>query len=161
MRSVIRLVLFTAFVAVGALAAQSHVPETLLTSARNALPQDIAPNEMVQALQSGLWNSNGTALAISLPRPRPNASIVFVFLHQTNGTYLAVDATGVEGGNLGKLGSRRRKDYDRVETTPVQWLDRDDDRFQVVMRTRAWLAGRRYTVAEKLLISRGGTVLWR
>jgi hypothetical protein len=159
MKSVVRLILFTMFVAAGALAAQSRVPEILLASARNALPQDINTNEMIRVLQAGLWNSNRTAVAVSFPRPR--ASVIFVFLQQRNGTYLAVNTSGVEGGNLGVLGSRGRKDYDRFETTPVEWLYRDDGRFQVVMRTRVWRAGRRYTVSEPLLISRSGTVLWR
>jgi hypothetical protein len=161
MKSVVSALLFTICVSAGAWAAASRVDDALLASARKGLPQDITTNEMITVLQAGLWNSNRTALAVSFQRPRPKASVIFVFLHQTSGTYLAVDASGVEGGNLGKLGSRGRKDYDRVETTPVKWLYRDDGRFQVVMRTRAWLAGRRYTVPENLLISRSGTVLWR
>ena len=161
MKSRVPVLMFAIFVTAGAWAAASRVDDTLLASARKALPQGISTNEMIKVLQAGLWNSNRTALAVSFPRPRPEASVIFVFLHQTNGTYLAVDASGVEGGNLGVLGSRGRKDYDRFETTPVEWLHRDDGRFQVVMRTRAWRAGKRYTVSENLLISQGGTVLWR
>ena len=158
MKAVIPVILFAMFVTAGACAAESRVDDTLLASARKALPQDITTNEMVRVLQGGLWNSNRTAVAASFPRPK--ASVIFVFLQQTNGTYVAVDASGVEGGNFGKLG-RGREDYDRFETTPVEWLYRDDGRFQVVMRTRAWRAGQRYTVSEPLLISRSGTVLWR
>jgi hypothetical protein len=161
MKSAAPVLLFALLVSAGAWAGASRVDDALLASARKALPQDITTNEIIMVLRTGLWNSNRTALAVSFPRPRPQPSEIFVFLHQTNGTYLAVDASGVEGGNLGKLGSRGRKDYDRVETTPVEWLYRDDGRFQVVMRTRAWRAGRRYTVPENLLISRNGTVLWR
>jgi hypothetical protein len=159
MKSVVPLILFTMFVTAGALAAEARVTETLLASARNALPQDITTNEMIRVLQAGLWNSNRTAVAVSFPRQK--ASVIFVFLQQTNGTYLAVNASGVEGGNLGVLGSCGRKDYDRFETTPAEWLYRDDGRIQVVMRTRAWRAGKRYTVSGPLLISRNGTVLWR
>jgi hypothetical protein len=159
MKSVVPLILFTMFVTAGAMAAEARVTETLLASARNVVPQDITTNELLRVLQAGLWNSNRTAVAVSFPRQ--NASVIFVFLQQTNGTYLAVNASGVEGGNLGVLGSRGRKDYDRFETTPVKWLYRDDGRFQVVMRTRAWRSGRRYTVSEPLLISPNGTVLWR
>ena len=161
MKSVVPLILFSIFVTASALAAEPRVPETLLASARNAFPQDITTNGMLRVLQAGLWNSNRTAFAVSFPRPRPKASVIFVFLQQTNDTYLAVDASGVEGGNLGVLGSRGRKDYERFETTPVKWLHRDDGRFQVVMRTRAWRAGKHYTVSENLLVSQGGTVLWR
>jgi hypothetical protein len=159
MKSVVPLILFTMFVTAGAMAAEARVTETLLASARNVVPQDITTNELLRVLQAGLWNSNRTAVAVSFPRQ--NASVIFVFLQQTNGTYLAVNASGVEGGNLGVLGSRGRKDYDRFETTPVEWRHRDDGRFQVVMRTRAWRSGRRYTVSEPLLISPNGTVLWR
>jgi len=74
---------------------------------------------------------------------------------------LAVEASGVEGGNFGKLGIAGRSGYDRFETTPTQWLQREDGWFQDVMRTRAWKAGKRYTVSEKLLIKPDGTVLWR
>jgi len=161
MKSVAPLILFSIIITAGAFAAEPRVPETLLTSARKALPQDITTDEMTRVLRSGLWNSNRTAVAVSFPMPGPRASAIFVFLQQTNGTYLAVDASGVEGGNLGVLGSRGRKDYDRFETTPVEWLHRDDGRFQIVMRTRAWRAGKHYTVSENLLISRGGSVLWR
>jgi hypothetical protein len=154
----IRVILLVMFVAAGALAAESRVDDTLLAAARMALPQYITTNEMVRVLQGGLWNSHRTAVAASFPRPK--ASVIFVFLQQTNGTYLAVDAGGVEGGNFGKLG-RGREDYDRFETTPVQWLNREDGRFQVVMRTRAWRARQRYTVSEPLLINPSGTVFWR
>jgi hypothetical protein len=161
MNRVLPLLLFAIFLSAGARAAAPRVEDPLLASARKALPQAITTNEIIKVLQAGLWNSNRTALAVSFPRPRPEASVIFVFLRQTNGTYLAVDASGVEGALLGNLGSRGRKDYDRFETTPVEWLYRDDGRFQVVMRTRAWTAGKRYTRSENLLISRSGTVLWR
>ncbi len=152
------IILSVIFIAAGAFAGESRVDVTLLDAAQKALPQDIATNEMVRLLQGGLWNSNRTAVAVSFSRPR--GSVIFVLLRQTNGTYLAVDASGVEDGNFGKLG-RGRADYDRFETTPVEWRYRDDGRFQVVMRTRAWRAGQRYTVAEHLLIARNGTVMWR
>lgn len=155
------IILFAMFVAAGAVAAEQRVPEALLASARNAFPQDITTNEIIRVLQAGLWNSNRTAVAVCFPRPRPKPTVIFVFLEKTNGSYLAVDAIGVEGGNLGKIGIAKRKDYDRFETTPVEWLYRDDGRFQVVMRTRAWRAGLRYTASEALLISRNGHVLWR
>jgi hypothetical protein len=158
MKSIIRVILVAMFMTADTWAAKSHVDGTLVASARKALPQDITTNEMARVLQGALWNSNRTAVAVSFPRPK--ASVIFVFLRHTNDTYLAVDSCGVEGGNFGKLG-RGREDYSRFETTPVEWLYRDDGKFQVVMRTRAWRAGQRYTVSEPLLISRDGTVLWR
>jgi len=142
-------------------AAESRIDAALLAAAQKAMPGEVATNELVSALQAGLWNSNRTAVAVSIARPHPETSLVFVFLSQNDGTYLAVDAHGVEGGNLGKLGIASRAGYDRFETTPTEWLHREDGRFQVVMRTRAWKDGKRYTASEPLLIGRNGTVLWR
>ena len=130
----------------------------LVAAARHAQPQGISTNELSKVLKAGLWNTARTAVAVSLPRPK--GSVDFVFLRRTQGTYLAVDVSGVEGGNFGKLG-RNRADDERFETTPVEWRPRTDGLFQVVMRTRAWRAGRRYTVSEALVIKPDGTVLWR
>jgi hypothetical protein len=141
------------------MAAQPRVDESLVATARKALPHDISTNEIVRALGTGLWNSNRTAIAIGIPKPK--ASLVFVFLRQTSGRYVAVDCSGVEGGNFGKLGIAGRAAYDRFETTPVEWLHRDDGMFQVVMRTRAWKSGKRYTVSEPLVIAADGTPLYR
>jgi len=161
MNIIVAILLFATIHTTAAGEVASRDDDALLVTARRVLPRDISTNEMVKIMRGGLWNSNHTALAISFLRPRLEASVIFVFLHQTNGNYLAVNASGVEGANLGVLGTRGRKDYDRFETTPVEWRYREDGHFQVVMRTRAWRAGRRYTVSEPLLISRSGTVLWR
>jgi hypothetical protein len=150
------LILFALIAA--ASAGESRVDSALFAAAQKSMPREIATNQLVTALSAGLWNSNRTAVAVSIARPQ--ASVVFVFLRQTNDTYLAVDASGVEGGNFGKLG-RRRSDYERFETTPVEWVYGQDGRFMVWMRTRAWRGGQRYTVSEPLHISTNGTVLWR
>jgi len=139
--------------------AQPRIDDGLVIAARKALPQVISTNEIIRALGTGLWNSNRTAVAMGIPKPK--ASLVFVFLRQTGGKYRAVDCGGVEGGNFGKLGIAGRAAYDRFETTPVEWLHRDDGRFQVVMRTRAWKSGRRYTVTEPLIVTADGTPLYR
>ena len=142
-------------------AGEPQVDTALLAAAQRAMPREVTTNVLVRGLQVGLWNSNRTAVAISIAQPHPQSSLVFVFLRQKDAAYLAVDARGVEGGNLGKLGTAGRSGYARFETTPTEWLHREDGRFQVVMRTRAWKAGKRYTVSEKLLIDPSGTVLWR
>ncbi len=100
------------------------------------------------------------ATAVAFVLPRPKASIIVILLRQPSGSYIAADASGVEGGNFGKLG-RPRTDYSRFETTPVKWLSREDGMFQVRMRTRAWRTGQRYTVSEDLIIKSNGTVLYR
>jgi hypothetical protein len=145
-------------VGAAASAGESRIDTALLASAQKAVPSALAKNQLVRALESGLWNSNRTAVAISITEPK--ASLVFVFISQADGTYLAADASGVEGGNFGKLG-RPRTDYERFETTPTEWLRREDGWLQVRMRTRAWRAGQRYTVSEPLLIKPDGTVLYR
>ena len=151
-------ILFALIAAIPELAGESRLDPSLLAAAQKAMPREMATNHWIRALESGLWNSNRTAVAISIPQPR--ASVVFVFLRQKDGTYLAADASGVESGNFGKLG-RPRTDYARFETTPVEWLHRDDGLFQVRMRTRAWRGGKRYTVSEPLVVKPDGTVLYR
>jgi hypothetical protein len=152
-------ILLALIAAASALAGESRVDLALFAAAQKSVPREIATNQLVRALESGLWNSNRTALAVSIAQPK--RSVIFVFLRQTNGAYLAADASGVEDGNFGKLGIAGRTAYDRFETTPTEWLHREDGWFQVVMRTRAWKAGKRYTVSEKLLIKPDGTVLYR
>lgn len=136
--------------------AQSGVEDELLASARKALPQ-ISTNDVLRAIGHGLWNSNKTAVAIAIPKPGPKASFLFVFLRRGHGDYLAVDVSTMEGANLGYIGPDRH--YERVETAPLKWLDRDDGLFQIQMRTRAWSSGRRYTASGTLLIKSDGTCL--
>ena len=140
--------------------AQPHVDDGLLIAARKALPQDISTNEIVRALSTGLWNTNRTALAIAIPKPK--ASVLFVFLRQPGGKYLAVDVSGMEGCNFGYPGTRR-EGYDRFETTPVEWLRREDGQLQVRMRTRAWKGRQRYTASGggTCVIKPDGTTLWQ
>src|SRR5688572_6047209 len=99
------VILFSVIAITGAIAGESRVDGALLAAARRAFPREVATNELVRVLQTGLWNSNRTAVAVSVPRPR--ASLIFVFLQQTHGTYRAVDVSGVEGGNFGVLGRPR------------------------------------------------------
>jgi hypothetical protein len=139
--------------------AQPRIDDGLLTSARRALPQEVSTNEMVRALGSGLWNSNRTAVAIALPKPK--ASVLFVFLRQARGHYLAVDVSGMEGANFGFLGTSGRAEYERYETTPLKWFYRDDGLFEIQMRTRAWKSGQRFTASGTLVIKPNGTCLWR
>ena len=151
-------ILFTLLASIPALAGESRVDAALFAAAQKAMPRGIATNQLVRLVESGLWNSNRTALAVSITQPK--ASVIFVFLRQTNGTYVAADSSLVEDGNFGKLG-RPRTDYERFETIPVEWLPRSDGFFQVRMRTRAWRHGKRYTVSEALVISPEGRALYR
>jgi len=126
---------------------------------RKVMSADVAEQEWLGCLQAGLWNPELTAMAMSVPRAA--GSLLFVFIRQEDGSYIGVDVGKVEVMNLGKLGTVVRKDYDRCETVPTEWLPREDGRSQVVLRTRAWRAGKRYTVSERLVIEADGVVRWR
>jgi hypothetical protein len=136
--------------------AQPGIEDSLIASARRALPQ-VSTNETLRALGHGLWNSNKTAVAIAFAKPK--GSVLFVFLRQTNGDYLAVDVSDMEGKNIGVLGPDRH--YDRRETTPVKWWHREDGLFELQMRTRAWSSGLRYTMNGRVFIKPEGTCLWQ
>jgi hypothetical protein len=139
-------------------AGDARTDASLFAVARRVTPSEIGSTQLAGALESGLWNSNRTAVAISIAQPK--ASVVLVFVRQEQGTFLPVDVSRVEAGLFGMLG-RPRADYDRFETTPVEWVIRTDGRFLVRMRTRAWRGGQRYTVSDLLLIGADGTVFWR
>ena len=137
-------------------AAQSRPVPRLAEVARQALPQNLSSNQINAALDAGLWNSNGTAVAICFTNAR--TSTVFVFLKQPGGKYLAVDAS-LEGLGTGQIGSAPRSAYERLELTPAKWLPREDGMVMLLLRTRAWKAGQRYTVSKTLLFRRDGTIL--
>ena len=158
MRRQILITVFFLFTTGWIALAQPGIDDKLMASARRALP-NISSNEVDRAIGRGLWNSNKTAIAIAIPKPK--TSLLFVFLRQTHGDYLAVDVSGLEGANFGFLGTTPRSGYDRFETTPLKWLRRDDGLFQIQMRTRAWKSGQRYTAAGTLLIKPDGTCLWQ
>jgi hypothetical protein len=146
------------FVLCSSASAQQDFSDDLFSAARPIVPVEIENSELSAALEAGLWNPERSAVAMVIPRAE--ASLILVLLRRPDGSFLATDASRVEGGNFGVLG-RPRTDYERFETQPVEWRQRDDGRFQVVMRTRAWRMGQRYTVAEALLIDPDGTVLYR
>lgn len=130
----------------------SELGQAFMDSAREVLHEEIPLGGLAEVLGKGLWNSDCMAVAISIRRPQPKASQTFIFLYQPDETFLAYDASGVEGGNFGKLGIPGRERCECYETTPIKWLYRDDGYFRVVIQTRAWKDGQRYTVAEPLVI---------
>lgn len=105
-----------------------------------------------------LWNSDQSAAVIAIPGA--TGTRVIAYLRRQDGTFLEVDVSAAEGGNLGKLG-QRPMEYDRFETKPIAWLPRQDGRLQVIIQTRAWRAGHRVTVSEPLLIRTDGSAIWR
>lgn len=154
-------ILYALIATIYALGDEPHLESALVAAAQNSMPEGIDRHLLIKSLESGLWNSDRKAVAVSVPQKHPKESLVFIFMRQPNGRYLAADAIGVEAGNFGKLGLLPRADYERFETKPVEWLDRDDELFQVRIRTRAWRNGQRYTVYEPLIIRPDGTVVYR
>lgn len=150
------MISFTVFAMVQIAGAHPGIDDKLTTSARRALPK-ISTDEIIRAIDRGLWNTNKTALALSFLRPK--ASLLFVFLEQQDGGYLAVDVSRMENANIGFIGPDRL--YDRVETAPLKWLHRNDGLFQIQMRTRAWSSGQRYTGSGTLVIKPDGTCIWQ
>ncbi len=129
-------------------------------AAQKALSGAVSTNDIAKALEKGCWNSNFTAIAISINKA-PEPSLIFVFLKQANGQYLAVNVSAVEDGNLGRLGTPERAAYEHVETILVGWAKRDDGNFEISMWTMAYKAGRRHRIPERLLIRADGTPLYR
>ena len=107
---------------------------------------------------SALWNHDRTAAVSTLKKHK--GTQLFVFLKRDE-QLLKLDISHVEGMNLGKLGRHRLNDYDRVESTAIEWVARDDDKFQIIIQTRAWKNGNRMTVSEALVFNRSGQVYWR
>lgn len=84
---------------------------------------------------NAVWNQDRTAAVATLKQHK--GTQLFVFLKRDE-QFLKLDISHVEGMNLGKLGRYRLNDYDRVESAPIEWVTRDDDKFQINIQTRAW-----------------------
>jgi hypothetical protein len=134
--------------------------DDLNASALKVLPARISKEEIAKAFQFALWNSEKTAVAISLAGGQKE-SLVYVFLRQKDGAFLAVNVSDVELGNIGKLGMAKRDGYSRIETKPVKWLIGFNDLFRIELNTKAWKDGKRYSVSEPLIIMPSGDVIWR
>lgn len=108
--------------------------------------------------EAALWNAGRSAAAVSA-RVDGRASVT-AFVRQADGSFLKIDLSQVEQRNLGKLGPGGAE-YERVETQPLQWLERRDGLLQLRIHTRAWRQGQRYTVEEPVIFQADGQVLWR
>lgn len=101
---------------------------------------------------NALWNHDRTVAVSTLKQ--------LIFLKRDE-QIEKLDISHVEGMNLGKLGRQRLNDYDRVESTPLEWVTRGDDKFQINIQTRAWKNGNRMTVNEPLVFDSLCQVYWR
>jgi hypothetical protein len=150
--------IFAVLVFSGSVIAQPDADKALFSAVRAVVPSECSDSNLRIALENGLRHPDGTAVAVVIPRAKE--SWVLIALKRPDGRFLVADASRVENGSFGKLG-RPRTDYERYKTQPIQWLQRNDGLYQVVIRTRAWRMGQRYTVAEPLIIKPDGTVLYR
>lgn len=139
-------------------AAAQSLPDLMRAAVRNEVPADVNDSQISAALEKSLQRPDGAAVALVIPRAGP--SIVLVLIRKADEGYLASDVSHVENLAFGYWG-RKRKEYERWETTPVEWLPREDGQLQVLIRTRAWRNGQRYTAAEPLLIKPDGTPFFR
>ena len=136
-------------------AAIAQGESTFQTALRTA---EVSHEELSHASHVALWNSDQSAAVVAFHRRQ--GSLVLVLLRQPDGQFRVVDVSRVEDGNFSKLGFPRSRS-ERFETSPVEWLPRDDGSFHIVLRTRAWQSGKRYTASEPLIIRPDGTPLWR
>ena len=149
------LVTVIGFFALASMAmAQARFDDALFAAARKALPAAVSTNDISRALVSGIWHSNKTAVAIGLTNSA--VPLAFVFLKQPDGTYLSVDAS--IGLGLGIIGIAGASSYERLELTPSRWLYPENGTLQLMMRTRAWRSGQRYTVEKVVLITPDGKI---
>ncbi len=150
------MLIMGAFAQAHPVSAESKTDGELFAYARQSLGEGVSSNDLALALTRGLWNSNRTAVAISVTNsPAPSA---WVFLKRSNNGYLAVDLS-TDGLGIGLIGNAARSAYERLELVPIEWLPREDGMLMVVMRTRAWKGGQRYTVSKPILIRQDGTLL--
>jgi len=136
--------------------AQSSPDASLFAAARTALPSSISAVEIREAMDAGLWNGSRTAVAICLPKQKVPAA--WVFIRQPGGNFLSVDVSK-EGLGIGRIGIAPQSAYERLELAPVAWPQGDAEMLTIIMRTRAWKAGRRYTISKPLWIRQDGTIL--
>jgi len=124
------------------------------------VPVPLSTSAIANGLESISVHPNGNDVAAGFKSEK--GSFVVVFLLQVNRSYLGVDVSAVEAVNIGAIGPHRT--YKTVETAPAGWIDRprNDDAVQLFLQTRAWdVSGKRYTMNEPLIVTRGGKPLWR
>lgn len=135
----------------------AEIGAELMSAARGAFSEDISSTSIADALAQSTWNTERTATAAAITAQ--GQSQVVAFLLREDGAYQAIDVSRVERANLMKL--QQDPNFDRVESRPIGWIEREDELYQIEIQTRAWRSGQRFTVSEKLLIEPNGKVLWR
>lgn len=66
-----------------------------------------------------------------------------------------INVSQVENANIGKLGTAKKEEYEKVVTTPVKWLKSENEILMVSFKTEAWLSGEKLSAIEPVVIKNG------
>ena len=133
---------------------------TLLAASSVAGATEFSDVDLIaEAKATGTWNDDRTAAAVSIPSE--NRTGVYVMLVQPNGEHTTIDISRIEDGLFAKLGTADRAEYEKYETTPIEWTALEDGKLLLKVRLRAWRDGQRYTVSGPVIIRPDGSVLWQ
>ena len=150
-----KILLSIAALAAGTALGEPPVEEALVTSARSVMPGDLGDSEVRAMLESGVWREEPRAVALSIPRGAEY--MTFVFRRQADGSYSAADASWVANTAFGFWGFPR-DEIERFETEPLSWHLNDDGHLHVLIQTKGWREGQRYTARGYFLVAPDGTV---
>lgn len=92
-----------------------------------------------------VWSEDKSALAFC--SAKDSKTVCFVVCNDK-----VVDVSGVEIGNLGKIGNY---EYEKVATFPVQWRSNNENSCMFWFKTQAWINGQRHTVKGLALVKDG------
>jgi len=119
----------------------------LLSVVSEALKNDKRIYDFNELISNGEWNADKTAIVIHIPDGL--SSLLYVFLRQDDGTFIAVDLSYRVNNEMNYKLGRRRNYYDKYVQTPVVCNRQDGYAVGVGIRTQAWKNGQRYTVESK------------
>lgn len=123
---------------------QNHTQSSELIAAKDPRPKTVL-NHPSEDIQAYCYHSDGSECFIE---------------GRYNGKSFKYDITPVEGGNIGKI-TNLFAEVESVKTTPIKWLNIDDNRVQVVMQTQIYRKGQRYTSHEDLIVDYDSGPFWR
>jgi hypothetical protein len=133
---------------------------TLLAISSGVLADDLPDIDWIaEAEASGVWNDNRTAAAISIPSE--NRTNIYVLLVHPDDQHVAIDISRIEDGLFAKLGTADRTEYEKYESTPIEWEALENGKLLLTVRLRVWRDGQRYTVSGPVIIRPDGSVLWQ
>ncbi|MGL6161412.1 hypothetical protein [Microbulbifer sp.] len=102
---------------------------------------------LAEGNESILWSSERAAVAFCITEEKVTCYVV-------SGQNVT-DVSQVEMANIGKLGRRTKKEYDKVITSPTEWHHSQGDELMVLFTTQAWISGQRYFATEPVFVKNG------